>query len=146
MNITNTSAPLGAPQSPATGLAGEAGAPSITLRPVVLYGAKGWRTTPVGTGFGSDASLRWFVGRNFSRLTAAGALVMLSGRWCALEPNFSALVIAIGREQARLQAACAADRSQAIVEAEWRRRQDDQQVAALAAELSPSSTAAAVAA
>lgn len=51
--------------------------------------------------FPSMESLRWFVRKNRAALVAAGALLMITGRWMADPSRFDAAVVKIGQRAAR---------------------------------------------
>lgn len=54
-----------------------------------------------GNLFPSTESLRWFVRSNRAALVAAGALLMITGRWMADPSRFDATVVKIGQRAAR---------------------------------------------
>lgn len=51
--------------------------------------------------FPSDSALQWFVRQNRDALVEAGALVMLTGQWHAVEPKFDAFVLEAGKRAAQ---------------------------------------------
>jgi hypothetical protein len=85
------------------------------LAAVPLYGTQGWRSANAHL-FSSDASLRWAVDQNREELAQAGALALISGRICAVEPTFSILLLdiakrALGFRSARREEEAAAARA-----------------------------------
>jgi hypothetical protein len=50
--------------------------------------------------FVSDLSLRWFFRSHKRELVERGAVVLLNGRWCAVEPLMDEAVLEIARRAA----------------------------------------------
>lgn len=51
--------------------------------------------------FPSQGSMAWFVRKHKSELVRAGALVMISGQWFALEPRFDEVILEVGMDAAK---------------------------------------------
>jgi hypothetical protein len=66
-------------------------------RVMPLYGPNGWRSkTRDKFPFSSDSGLRWFVDENRAELINRRAITMITGRVCAVLPEFEIAVIDIG--------------------------------------------------
>lgn len=54
--------------------------------------------------FPSNNALQWFVRQHRTELVEAGAIVMLTGQWHAVDDKFDAFVMEAGRQAARRHA------------------------------------------
>lgn len=57
--------------------------------------------------FGSKGALTWFIRQNREALVAGGALLLVCNRWRVVPEAFDAIVIDIGGQDARREAAAA---------------------------------------
>ena len=69
------------------------------LQPLFGKAPDTWRAANAAL-FPTDESLRWTLRQHRERLVRSGALVRLRGAWHAVEPAFSAEVVAIARDAA----------------------------------------------
>lgn len=73
-------------------------APSHLMKVLPLYGRGSWRERHDAI-FSTDAQLRWAVEQHRDEIVAAGALALFRGRVFVVEPDFSALMLAISRRE-----------------------------------------------
>lgn len=57
--------------------------------------------------FGSKTSLQWFVRQNREALVDGGALLLIGNKWRVVPSAFDAVVVAVGAQDARREAAAA---------------------------------------
>jgi hypothetical protein len=64
---------------------------------MALYGPNGWRSkNREKFPFSSDRGLRWFVDENRAELINRRAIIRITGRICAVLPEFEIAMIDIG--------------------------------------------------
>ena len=70
---------------------------SAAFAVVPMYGPRGWRSRNADRfPFVSDAALRWVVDEHRQHFLNCGAVVMLTGRVCAVLPKFEAALLEVG--------------------------------------------------